>query len=215
MEQNETVDQAQNRLETTIDGKNGFYRGCLWSNRKSDLIIKKVQFENDIAEIALEKKDKRIDAFNIELKEKRAINTTLRLMLGLLLILFLTSLYYNCEQLKINRTLSTQNDSLTSENDFKEVILTKYRVWQTVKNDSSKKAINKFLKVEKINRINNFILPCPICGAKGYLHKAVNGMAWCVDCTMYDKPGHEHQRVGKKWHKSKQEAIYAWNHKQD
>ena len=115
--------------------------------------IKKLQMENDIAEIALEKKDKRIDEFNIEIKEKKAINTTLRLMLGLILILFLTSLSYNCEQLKVNRVLSTQNDSLVSEIEFKEVILSKYKVWESVKSDSSKKAINNFLKVEKKNRI--------------------------------------------------------------
>lgn len=27
----ETIEQAQNRLEITTDGKNGFYRGVLWS----------------------------------------------------------------------------------------------------------------------------------------------------------------------------------------
>lgn len=32
----ETIEQAQNRLEITMDGKNGFYRGCLWTNRWID-----------------------------------------------------------------------------------------------------------------------------------------------------------------------------------
>lgn len=29
----ETIEQAKNRLEVTMDGKNGFYRGVLWANR--------------------------------------------------------------------------------------------------------------------------------------------------------------------------------------
>ena len=29
----ETIEQAQNRLEITMDGKNGFFRGVLWANR--------------------------------------------------------------------------------------------------------------------------------------------------------------------------------------
>jgi len=29
----EKIEQAKNRLETTMDGKNGFYRGVLWANR--------------------------------------------------------------------------------------------------------------------------------------------------------------------------------------
>ena len=29
----ETIEKAQNRLEITIEGKNGFYRGVLWSQR--------------------------------------------------------------------------------------------------------------------------------------------------------------------------------------
>lgn len=56
------------------------------------------------------------------------------------------------------------------------------------------------------------LLPCPICGAKGYLHKAINGEVWCVDCTMYDKAGYEwHERVGNYWYDTKQDAVRAWN----
>jgi len=32
----ETVEQAQNRLESSVSGKNGFYRGVLWANRWID-----------------------------------------------------------------------------------------------------------------------------------------------------------------------------------
>ena len=32
----ETIEQAQNRLEVTMDGKNGFYRGVLWANHWFD-----------------------------------------------------------------------------------------------------------------------------------------------------------------------------------
>ena len=32
----ETIEQAQNRLEVTMDGKNGFYRGVLWTNHWFD-----------------------------------------------------------------------------------------------------------------------------------------------------------------------------------
>lgn len=33
----ETIEKAQNRLEATIDGKNGFFRGVLWSNHWIDV----------------------------------------------------------------------------------------------------------------------------------------------------------------------------------
>jgi hypothetical protein len=58
------------------------------------------------------------------------------------------------------------------------------------------------------------ILPCPICGAKGYLHKAINDIehpAWTVDCTMYDSTGFEHERVGKYWFDTPEKAIWVWN----
>lgn len=29
----ESIEQAQNRLETTVDGKNGFFRGVTWAKR--------------------------------------------------------------------------------------------------------------------------------------------------------------------------------------
>lgn len=29
----ETIEKAKNRLEITMDGKNGFYRGVLWAQR--------------------------------------------------------------------------------------------------------------------------------------------------------------------------------------
>lgn len=29
----ETIEQAKNRLEITIDGRNGFFRGVLWANK--------------------------------------------------------------------------------------------------------------------------------------------------------------------------------------
>jgi hypothetical protein len=32
----ETIEQAKNRLEISIDGKNGFYRGVMWANRWID-----------------------------------------------------------------------------------------------------------------------------------------------------------------------------------
>lgn len=32
----ETLEQAQNRLETTADGRNGFYRGVLWAHQWFD-----------------------------------------------------------------------------------------------------------------------------------------------------------------------------------
>lgn len=69
------------------------------------------------------------------------------------------------------------------------------------------------IKEQKVY-LNSKILPCPICGAKGYLHQAVNDIehpAWTVDCSVYDKKGYEHERVGKKWQNSKLEAISVWN----
>jgi len=33
----ETIEKAQNRFETTMDGKNGFFRGVLWSNHWIDV----------------------------------------------------------------------------------------------------------------------------------------------------------------------------------
>lgn len=56
--------------------------------------------------------------------------------------------------------------------------------------------------------------PCSVCGAKAYLHKAINDIehpSWAVDCTAYDKECCKHERVGRKWHSSIKEAIQAWN----
>ena len=61
---------------------------------------------------------------------------------------------------------------------------------------------------------NYKILPCPICGADGYLHQAVNDIehpAWTVDCTVYDKKGKGHKRVGKYWFHCKEDAVFVWN----
>lgn len=33
----ETIEKAQNRLEVTMDGKNGFFRGVLWANHWIDV----------------------------------------------------------------------------------------------------------------------------------------------------------------------------------
>ena len=55
---------------------------------------------------------------------------------------------------------------------------------------------------------------CPVCGAKGYIHQAINDTdnpSWTVDCTVYDVEGFMHRRVGKKWSPSVGEAIVEWN----
>ena len=60
---------------------------------------------------------------------------------------------------------------------------------------------------------NYEILPCHICGAKGYLHQAVNDIEnpmYAVDCTKYDK-GKGHKRIGKYWNHCKEDAVLIWN----
>jgi len=61
---------------------------------------------------------------------------------------------------------------------------------------------------------NSNILPCKICGAKAYVHKAINDLEnprYTVDCTIYDKKGAKHKRVGNYWSYCEKDAILNWN----
>lgn len=60
----------------------------------------------------------------------------------------------------------------------------------------------------------NDLKPCPVCGASGYIHQAINDTEhphWTVDCTVYDKDCCRHDRVAGKWWPSIEEAKRAWN----
>ena len=79
-------------------------------------------------------------------------------------------------------------------------------------------AINSCCDCEKEEKIiyldKNDLKSCPVCGASGYIHQAINDTEhphWTVDCTVYDKDCCKHDRVAGKWWPSIEEAKRAWN----